>query len=95
MFHHIIAKFNEQVADKAALIAEITKLYASVTEIEGVKGCRVIPNCIDRPNRYDVMIRIEMDTEALPVWDASELHHTWKDKYGSLLEKKTIFDSME
>ena len=95
MFHHIIAKFNEQVTDKAALIAEIDRLYSTAAEIEGVHGCRVIPNCVDRSNRYDVMIRIEMDADKLSVWDASDLHHVWKEKYGSLLEKKAIFDSIE
>jgi len=93
MFHHIIAKFNESVTDKAALIAEIEALYSRATEIEGVRGCDVIPNCVDRPNRYDVMIRLDMEADKLPVWDASELHHTWKEKYGALLEKKAIFDS--
>ena len=50
------------------------------------------PCCIDRENRYDVMIVLDMDKDALSAWDASPLHHQWKDEYGALLEKKAIFD---
>ena len=30
--------------------------------------------------------------EVLPNWDASDIHHRWKDEFGPLLEKKAIFD---
>lgn len=92
MKHHIIVKFNEQVNDKAALYSELSALFSRCTEVEGVHGCTLIPNCIDRPNRYDLMIVIEMDKDALPRWDACEIHHTWKDSYGHLVGSKAIFD---
>ncbi len=95
MLHHIIAKFVPEITDKAALISEIASLYSQAASIPGVNGVKVIPNCIDRPNRYDVMIVLDMDKDALPVWDASALHHTWKEQYGNKLEKKAIFDSEE
>ena len=41
---------------------------------------------------FDVMIVLDMDKDALIAWDASPLHHQWKDEYGALLEKKAIFD---
>lgn len=49
-------------------------------------------NCIDRPNRYDLMITIDMDEEALAAYDASDPHHEWKETFGDLIEKKAIFD---
>ena len=38
------------------------------------------------------MIALDMDKEALPAYDVSEMHHAWKREYGDLLEKKAIFD---
>lgn len=92
MKHHIIVKFDDTVADKAALIEEIRALYAPAAEISGVDGVSLIPNCIARPNRYDLMIVLSMAEDALPTWDASSLHATWKAEYGKYLEKKCIFD---
>ena len=92
MRHHIIVKWTDQVADKAALADEVTALFASAAEIPGVYGADVIPNVIDRPNRYDLMIAVRMERAALPAWDASALHRAWKDTYGHLVAAKTIFD---
>lgn len=92
MKHCILAKWNETVTDKAALLAQVRALYAAADAIPGVCGVTVHPCCIDRPNRYDLMIVLDVDKEALPNWDASGLHHRWKDEYGGLLEKKAIFD---
>ena len=50
------------------------------------------PNVIDRPNRYDMLIVITMEESALPLYDACDAHHHWKDAYGPLIEKKAIFD---
>ena len=52
----------------------------------------MIPNVVDRPNRYDLMIRLTMDTPALTAYDASEAHHRWKELYGPLIAQKAIFD---
>lgn len=92
MKHCILAKWNETVADKAALLAQVKALYAAADAISGVHGVTVHPCCVDRPNRYDLMIVLDMDRDALPNWDASDIHHRWKDEYGGLLEKKAIFD---
>ena len=35
---------------------------------------------------------MDMDAAALPLYDASEPHRTWKEKFGPLLDGKTIFD---
>ncbi len=92
MRHHIIVKWNEKVTDRQALLEELEALFAPAREIEGVEGVRLIPNCVDRPNRYDLMIVIGMEKEALPNWDASAVHHEWKERYGGLVGSKAIFD---
>ena len=92
MRHHIIVKFNEQATDKAALLEEVTALFAESTSIPGVHGYSVHPNVVARSNRYDMMIIIYMDESALPAYDESAMHHRWKDNYGHLIEKKAIFD---
>lgn len=92
MKHFILAKFKPGVADKAALLAPIRSLFSAASDIPGVRGAEVYPCCVDRPNRYDVMIVLDMDPAALSLYDESAMHHAWKDQYGDLLEKKAIFD---
>ena len=92
MKHCILAKWNETVTDKAALLAQVRALYTAADDIPGVHSVTAHPCCIDRPNRYNLMIVLDMDREALPNWDASDIHHRWKDEYGGLLEQKAIFD---
>lgn len=93
MKHHIIVKWNEKVKDKAVLIPEIKSLFEKTLSIEGIGDVKLIPNIIERPNRYDLMIVITMEEDALTAYDESEYHKEWKDKYGSLIESKCIFDS--
>ena len=92
MKHCIIAKFNTTVTDKAAMIDRVEALFSSAPAMDGIHGCTVLRNCIDRENRYDLAIIIDMDKAALPAWDASELHREWKSRFGSYLASKAIFD---
>lgn len=92
MQHHIIVKWNSKVEDKRALCPEIEALFQKTLAIPGVHKVEVIPNIIDRPNRYDLMIRMTMEEEALPAYDASPWHAEWKERYGSFMESKAIFD---
>ena len=92
MKHCIIAKFNDGVGDKAAMIARIEALFSSAPAMDGIHGYTVLRNCVDRENRYDLAIVVDMDKAALPAWDASELHHEWKSRFGSCLAAKAIFD---
>lgn len=92
MKHHIIAKFVPDLENRAALVAEIERLFAASTQTPGIHSCRVLRNCVRRPNRYDLMIVIDMDADALPLWDASNVHREWKTRFGPLLEAKAIFD---
>ena len=92
MKHCIIAKFNDSVGDKAAMTSQIEALFSSATAMDGIHGHTVLRNCVDRENRYDLAIVIDMDKAALPAWDASELHREWKSRFGSYLAAKAIFD---
>ncbi len=92
MQHHILVKWKERPADAAARCREVEEVFQPCLDIPGVHGVKVIPNVIDRPNRYDMLIVITMDEAALPVYDGCDAHHRWKDEYGGLIEKKAIFD---
>ncbi len=92
MKHFILAKYKPQVTDNAALLEPIRELFSAASGIPGVRGAEVYPCCVARENRYDVMIVLDMDAEALPLYDVSEMHRAWKTRYGDLLEKKAIFD---
>ena len=92
MLHHILVKWKEKPADPAALNGEIEALFRQALVIPGVHGVEVIPNVVDRPNRYDLLIRLTMDASALSAYDASEPHHRWKAIYGPLIDQKAIFD---
>ena len=94
MKHYILVKYVESVdaEKKAALIPEIQGLFDQLLSMDGIHGVELLPNVVERPNRYDLLIRIDMDPEALPVYDSSEPHKTWKKDYAQYLEKKAIFD---
>ena len=94
MKHDILVKYKPEITKerKAELIPEIRELFEHTTEIPGIRGVRVMPNVVDRENRFDLMIEIDMDREALDAYDGCVWHHEWKERYGQLLEKKAIFD---
>lgn len=95
MKHYIISKFKleitkEQIND---FIPDIEQLFNKALEIEGISDVQIVQNCINRPNRYDLMIILTMKKESLEVYDKSVFHKQWKEKYGNMLESKAIFDS--
>lgn len=92
MQHHILVKWKEQPADVPARLGDVEAIFRPVTAIPGIAKVEVIPNVIDRPNRYDMLIRITMDASALPAYDSCDAHHRWKERYGPLIDKKAIFD---
>ncbi len=91
MKHHILVKFTEGT-DVAALLEPVRAIFAETLSIPGIHGLELKPSCSDRPNRYDLMIVLDMEPEALPAYDASEPHRRWKAEYGAITEKKAIFD---
>lgn len=94
MKHDILIKYKPEISKerKVELIPEIRELFEHTTEIPGIRGVTLLPNVVDRENRFDLLIEIDMDREALEAYDASVWHRQWKEQYGDLLEKKAIFD---
>lgn len=94
MKHDILVKYRPEITkeQKFGLIPEIKALFDHMTEIPGIHGVTLYPNVVERENRYDLLIEIDMEREALEAYDHSFWHQQWKDQYGALLEKKAIFD---
>ena len=91
MKHYIIVKFVEGT-DVKALVGPVKAIYDETLSIPGVHGVDVKLSNSDRANRYDLMIVMDMDKEALPAYDVSEPHIRWKTEYGDRVAKKAIFD---
>lgn len=93
MRHYILAKFQADAGDwHGYLPADPRDLRRGGGDSRGVRGAAVYPGCVDRENRYHVLIELEMEPSALTTYDESAMHHRWKDEFGPLLEKKAIFD---
>ena len=97
MKHLIIVKFKDNIwnredAASREMLADIKKIFNRTKQIEGVHTVNIYENVTPRPNRHDLMIEMEMDQEALPVYDASATHQEWKERYGKYIQTKTIFD---
>lgn len=95
MLHHILVKWNETVADKPAMAERAEEAFRGARAIPGISGCEVIRSNSDRANRYDLMIRLTMTPEALPLYDESEMHKAWKRDFSAYIDKKAIFDCEE
>ena len=94
MRHFIIVKFKKETGKEeiARMTEPVRELFRPLTEMPGIHGVSVSRNVVDRDNRYDLAIEIDMDREALEAYDASEPHREWKARYGELIDKKTIID---
>lgn len=90
MRHHIIVKWKKEIEKPDT--AAIGRLFEKALAIEGVHSVSLHPNVIDRANRFDLLILLCMEREALPLFDASEVHYVWKETYSNQMEAKTIFD---
>lgn len=91
--HHILVKWNSLVSDKKCILADIQSIFDKLLVYREISSIEYIENVIERPNRYDLMICIVMEKNFLPIYDSSESHHEWKEKYGKFVENKAIFDS--
>ena len=95
MKHIILVKWNKDVVDKNELAKNAGIIFKPLLKIKGINDVKLYQNVIERSNRYDLMICIEMDKSVLPIYDDSEPHHEWKEKYGKFVENKAIFDFEE
>ena len=91
MQHYIIVKFTDGT-DFRALERPVREIFAETLSIPGVHGVDVRLSNSERPNRFDMMIVMDMDRDALPAYDVSAPHLRWKRDYGALVAKKAIFD---
>jgi hypothetical protein len=93
MQHHVIVKFNETVKDKVAMADEIGNLYKGmVGTVEGIHKITYHKNCIDMDNRYDLMVIVDMEKDALEAYSNSPIHDKWLRDYPKYLESKVIMD---
>ena len=91
MKHYIIVKFTEGT-DVQALKEPVRRIFEETLAIPGIHGIEIKLSNSDRANRYDLMIIMDMEKEALPAYDVSEPHLRWKSEYGEITAKKAIFD---
>ena len=92
MKHCILVKWNTLVEDKKQIVNEVKDVFDKLLSINGIHDVKIHKNIVERANRYDLMICIEMDKDILPLYDESAPHHEWKEKYGKFVENKVIFD---
>lgn len=92
MKHHILVKFKKDVVKNDSFYEGILNLFNNLVNIDGINSVSLHKNCVDRTNRYDLLILIDMDKSALNVYDDSIYHKKWKTDYQDLIESKAIFD---
>ena len=95
MKHCILVKWNALINDKKSVLPEIHSIFNKLLSFKEVKNVKFHENIIDRANRYDLLICIEMNKEFLSIYDESEPHKEWKEKFGKFVENKAIFDFEE
>ena len=91
MKHYIIVKFTEGT-DVKALVGPVRKIFEETLSIPGIRELDIRTSNSDRPNRYDMMIVMDMEKDALRAYDVCEPHLRWKAEYGDRIAKKAIFD---
>ena len=95
MKHCILIKWNREAEDKNEMLGKVKNVFDQLLIIDGIHKVEYRQNCIDRANRFDLLVEIDMDKEVLPIYDKSVPHLEWKEKYGKFVENKAIFDFEE
>jgi len=95
MKHCILIKWNKEVTDRRHMVENVKNVFDKLLIISGIYKVEYRQNCIDRANRYDLLVEIDLDKEVLPAYDQSAPHLEWKEKYGKFVENKAIFDFEE
>ncbi len=91
MRHYIVVKFKDG-ENWRNLIPSINSLFSDSVNIDGVSSVKIHESNSTRKNRFHLMIELNLTASGLENFDNSDIHVLWKEKYGSLLESKTIFD---
>lgn len=91
MKHYIIVKFNGNV-EKEKIINSIKELFQKAMHIKEVIEVDIYESNMDLPNRYDLMIKMNLSKKALEEFDNGKIHKEWKEKFGKYIINKTIFD---
>ena len=91
MQHYIIVKFNENI-EKEEIINHIKELFKRTNQIKEIKKLEIFESNMNLPNRYDLMIKMELSQKALNEFDNSDIHKEWKEKFEKYIMSKTIFD---
>ena len=68
------------------------EIFGETLAISGIHGVDIKTSCSDRANRCDIMIVMDMDPEALPVYDVCDAHLRWKELIDPITEQKALFD---
>lgn len=92
MLHRIIVKYTPLVTDRDAFAEEVLGVFKPLEQMEGIRKVGVVKGLPLAENRWDLMIEIDMEKDALPAYNGSAPHKLWKEKYASFVEKKAIFD---
>ena len=91
MQHYIIVKFNENI-EKEEIINPIKELFKRTNQIKEINKVEIFESNMNLPNRYDLMIKMELSPRSLYEFDNSDIHKEWKEKFGKYIMSKTIFD---
>lgn len=92
MKHLILVKWKNTVDNAPRLRDEAEALFRETLTIPGIHGVKAIPGLKTAANRFDLMVAIDMDKDALPAYNESAAHKRWKAEYGGRIEMKAIFD---
>ena len=92
MQHYIIAKLNDTAPNLEALLPDIQALFKKAEALPGVQRVTVHSACLHSEIRYDLMIVVDMEKNALAAFDASPIHSEWKERFAQYLKHKVIFD---
>ena len=84
MQHYIIVKFNENT-EKEKIINPIKELFKRTNKIKEIKKLEIFESNMNLPNRYDLMIKMELSQKALNEFDNSDIHKDGKKNLKILL----------
>ena len=92
MRHCILVKYNQEVKDRAAFAQEALQVFAPLKDMPGIHAVTATECLPLADNRYDLLIEIYMERDALPSYNESAPHKLWKRDYAKYIDKKAIFD---